>query len=260
MSMAEMVIDSDVPCVKCGYNLRGLRHGGLCPECGMSVQYSLTHGPFRGLDLEFVSRRVRLLFWFGLGRSAMVTAAALTLHTGGELVIPKALFMAFGALTVARSIVTAKLALEITNYSSIEPQMDAAGALLGAEILRGLAAIASISLLVVSIATSGLVWPFDWIVYFTCVCTLVLDIVCFVLWHRMGSAIAMGLGDLQLARGSRVASVVGVVVSIVLAAAFCVGPFVAMILHHVYVFRLTRALDTAVSRPAQHGRLAEDSP
>lgn len=258
--MAEMMIDSDMPCVQCGYNLRGLRHGGRCPECGLAVQYSLARGPFRALDLEFVARRVRLLFWLGLARSATVTAAALTLHTGGELVIPKALFMAFGTLTVARSIATAMLALEITSYSNIDPQVNAAGALLGAELLRGCAAIASISLLVVSIAFSGLVWPFDWIVYFACMCTPLLDVVCFVLWHRMGSTIAMRLGDLQLAGGSRVASVVGGVLSILLAAAFCAGPFLAMILHHVYVFRLMRALEIAVICGAQPGRLAEDSP
>lgn len=33
----------DVPCLLCGYNLRGLRREGRCPECGTSIERSL-HG------------------------------------------------------------------------------------------------------------------------------------------------------------------------------------------------------------------------
>lgn len=33
--------DSDVPCVHCGYNLRGLRPEGHCPECGVWIAVSV---------------------------------------------------------------------------------------------------------------------------------------------------------------------------------------------------------------------------
>lgn len=36
-------IDSDTPCGRCGYNLRGLSPDGQCPECGTPIAPSLTH-------------------------------------------------------------------------------------------------------------------------------------------------------------------------------------------------------------------------
>ncbi|MGD1278420.1 MAG: hypothetical protein ABR964_14500 [Tepidisphaeraceae bacterium] len=36
-------IDSDTPCGRCGYNLRGLPPDGQCPECGAAIAPSLTH-------------------------------------------------------------------------------------------------------------------------------------------------------------------------------------------------------------------------
>ena len=35
------VLDSDVPCVGCGYNLRGLDSSVRCPECGLSLHISI---------------------------------------------------------------------------------------------------------------------------------------------------------------------------------------------------------------------------
>jgi len=31
-------IDRDFPCRECGYNLRGLKYGGKCPECGIVIE------------------------------------------------------------------------------------------------------------------------------------------------------------------------------------------------------------------------------
>jgi hypothetical protein len=39
--MGQTVIDRDVPCRDCGYNLRSLSMGGRCPECGGEVGRSL---------------------------------------------------------------------------------------------------------------------------------------------------------------------------------------------------------------------------
>lgn len=39
-------IDGDVPCFKCGYNLKGLPRGGNCPECGAPIAGSFGRGRF----------------------------------------------------------------------------------------------------------------------------------------------------------------------------------------------------------------------
>lgn len=40
----ESAIDRDLPCVRCGYNLRTLALDGLCPECGTRVALTITLG------------------------------------------------------------------------------------------------------------------------------------------------------------------------------------------------------------------------
>lgn len=39
----EPVLDVDLPCHACGYNLRGLKHRDNCPECGLAVTTSLEY-------------------------------------------------------------------------------------------------------------------------------------------------------------------------------------------------------------------------
>ena len=36
-----IALDKDLPCLHCGYNLRGLKVGGHCPECGSRIRKSL---------------------------------------------------------------------------------------------------------------------------------------------------------------------------------------------------------------------------
>ncbi len=36
------VLSLNLPCVTCGYELRGLQKGGMCPECGTAIQRSLS--------------------------------------------------------------------------------------------------------------------------------------------------------------------------------------------------------------------------
>lgn len=40
---AEAVVLESVHCRKCGYDLRGLQAGGLCPECGLDIWSSVQH-------------------------------------------------------------------------------------------------------------------------------------------------------------------------------------------------------------------------
>src|SRR5438067_12659663 len=38
---APPIIEQDVPCAACAYNLRGLRIDQRCPECGVEIMHSL---------------------------------------------------------------------------------------------------------------------------------------------------------------------------------------------------------------------------
>lgn len=75
-------VDSDVPCVGCGYILRGLPAFGLCPECGTSVQVSLSGHNTADLDgssyayVEGLVRGARLAL---VGIGAQVVLAVMTI-------------------------------------------------------------------------------------------------------------------------------------------------------------------------------------
>lgn len=54
----------DLPCVACGYDLRGLSQSGRCPECGAAIERSLRGNLLKYADLAWltkVRRGVRLL-------------------------------------------------------------------------------------------------------------------------------------------------------------------------------------------------------
>jgi hypothetical protein len=50
------VVTADAPCVRCGYNLRGLPHDGNCPECGIVVCGSLDPNTLRFADRAWLRR------------------------------------------------------------------------------------------------------------------------------------------------------------------------------------------------------------
>jgi hypothetical protein len=45
------MLEEDLPCVRCSYNLRGLKPDGMCPECGARVRKSLNYATDRILCL-----------------------------------------------------------------------------------------------------------------------------------------------------------------------------------------------------------------
>lgn len=54
---AEIVeITHDVPCIHCGYNLRGLTPGGMCPECGNPIAESLRGDLLRYANSKWLRR------------------------------------------------------------------------------------------------------------------------------------------------------------------------------------------------------------
>lgn len=61
----------DVPCIHCGYNLRGLVPGGMCPECGHAIDEALRGDLLRFANPDWL-RKLRLgialqLWGIGLG-------------------------------------------------------------------------------------------------------------------------------------------------------------------------------------------------
>lgn len=64
----DAVVIDDVACIGCGYNLRGIRAGGRCPECGNAVGDSL----FLLAEPEVVARGLR-----GIAKSYLACLALL---------------------------------------------------------------------------------------------------------------------------------------------------------------------------------------
>lgn len=145
------VVEVDLPCVGCGYNLRTLEEGGKCPECGEAVARAVAHAAVVGQ----------------IGRPGRVAKAALVL--AGAALVPAvpagcfgvvALWMApgerawgvafqvvMGCAFVAAAGVVAWVAGLLLSAGLPEPRPRAAGsvvnfmvfALLGAALSGGLA-------------------------------------------------------------------------------------------------------------------------
>jgi len=69
------VIITDVYCRRCGYNLRGLRHDGRCPECGTPVGLSTFGDLLRFADPDWVDK-------LALGIKYILWGLAITIVTG----------------------------------------------------------------------------------------------------------------------------------------------------------------------------------
>ena len=59
------VLDIDLPCIRCGYNLRGQGQSGRCPECGLKAYWSFRApqklSEYPATWVTAMSRAVRLL-------------------------------------------------------------------------------------------------------------------------------------------------------------------------------------------------------
>src|SRR4051812_48553197 len=56
LSMQTGVVEKDISCVRCGYNLRTLSKAGVCPECAAPVAESLKGGPFNNAPAWWMKR------------------------------------------------------------------------------------------------------------------------------------------------------------------------------------------------------------
>jgi hypothetical protein len=94
---AEGVVAAEIPCRKCGYNLRGLHVEGRCPECGRAVGLSVRGDFLRYSDPGWVRklhRGIRMIIWaivvivlgvilgvalgIGMGNATIAAAAPVT--------------------------------------------------------------------------------------------------------------------------------------------------------------------------------------
>jgi hypothetical protein len=79
MTMSLAPIATDLPCVSCGYNLRGLDPSGRCPECATPIADSMRGDLLRFSNPEWL-RKVRwgsrILYWEGI---VLVAGTVLTM-------------------------------------------------------------------------------------------------------------------------------------------------------------------------------------
>src|SRR5688572_1575750 len=94
------LVNSDLPCHKCGYNLRGLALDGRCPECGTPVGTSARGELLRYADPAWVAKLVRglrLILW---GVLAAIVAAAGGTCVFGETLLAEIVGFAGGLVNV----------------------------------------------------------------------------------------------------------------------------------------------------------------
>lgn len=69
-------LDMDLPCVGCGYNLRGLSPQTTCPECGKAVGYATRLVKLGRRDPLYLRRIAVGLRWAITGMTGMIAASA----------------------------------------------------------------------------------------------------------------------------------------------------------------------------------------
>jgi len=82
-------VQSDIPCLGCGYNLRGLPPQGLCPECGRPIELSLRGNLLRYAEprrLGILIRGLRMVQGSVTAVILGLVAAATTFGLGALLV------------------------------------------------------------------------------------------------------------------------------------------------------------------------------
>jgi hypothetical protein len=99
VAVPQTPIAEDMPCMICGYNLRGLMIDGRCPECGSAVSRSVHGNLLRYADAEWLAKLllgVRLMLWSILIAILVSLIGGIVLALGGPRAITgiTAIFMA----------------------------------------------------------------------------------------------------------------------------------------------------------------------
>jgi hypothetical protein len=113
-----LALDRDQPCLKCGYQLRGLPLAGVCPECGTPIEDSL-----KGYFLQYASPEYRKKV--GMGLSLILAAILLMIvlsfvGIGAEFAMGRSqgLDIVFAILSL---VVTAVNIVGYWNYTEPDP-------------------------------------------------------------------------------------------------------------------------------------------
>ncbi len=86
---------TDLPCARCGYNLRGLRTDHLCPECGTPIERSL-----QGNLLHFADPGWLDTLRLGVALKLWMVVIALVVGIGGTVAAAVGLFVVQAAMSL----------------------------------------------------------------------------------------------------------------------------------------------------------------
>jgi len=92
-------LTTDIACARCGYNLRGLRAGHLCPECGTPIERSLIGNLLRFADPVWLDK-LRL----GVALKLWMLLVALVVGAGGAVAAAFGLFVIQAALSLVAGV------------------------------------------------------------------------------------------------------------------------------------------------------------
>ncbi len=83
-ALQRRLIDGDFPCAQCSYNLRGLRYGGSCPECGAPIRYK------RDLGVAFTEMPIGMIRAYRAGAwlAAAASLGGILVWWSGNFVLP----------------------------------------------------------------------------------------------------------------------------------------------------------------------------
>ncbi|HYE61611.1 MAG TPA: hypothetical protein VD997_06420 [Phycisphaerales bacterium] len=102
-------ITRDVPCLSCGYTLRGLSASSMCPECGTPASQSLMGGYLRFAGRDYLERLSGGLLWVVLGLAVRLLGAIF-------LFVVSVAGQANDNLAIGAMIVTALIAISMSTW------------------------------------------------------------------------------------------------------------------------------------------------
>lgn len=104
---SQATIADDMPCVICGYNLRGLTAAGRCPECGSPVARSIHGDLLRYADGDWLAKLllgIRLMLWSILTGLVLGIFAIIARALASPMVFAAGLTIIMAGLDVAAAI------------------------------------------------------------------------------------------------------------------------------------------------------------